>query len=72
METASSNIEHEIAGIDQEAAKILAHLNTTVEDMSDLRYGKLPGPAGTAEDMASEAIKGLQNLEDVCYKSSTS
>ncbi|KAJ5272191.1 hypothetical protein N7524_005460 [Penicillium chrysogenum] len=72
METASSNIEHEIAGIDQEAAKILAHLNTTIGDMSDLRYGKLQGPAGTAEDMASEAIKGLQNLEDVCYKGSTS
>ncbi|CAI7631750.1 unnamed protein product [Penicillium glandicola] len=72
METASANIEHEIAGIDQEAAKILAQLNTTVGDMSDLRYGKLQGPASTAEDVASEAIKGLQNLEDVCYKSSTS
>ncbi|CAI7665853.1 unnamed protein product [Penicillium discolor] len=72
METASANIEHEIAGIDQEAAEILAQLNTTVGDMSDLRYGKLQGPAGTAEDVAGEAIKGLQNLEDVCYKSSTS
>ncbi|CRL28738.1 Kinetochore subunit NKP2 [Penicillium camemberti] len=72
METASANIEHEIAGIDQEAAEILAQLSTTVGDMSDLRYGKLQGPAGTAEDVADEAIKGLQNLEDVCYKSSTS
>jgi centromere-localized protein 2 len=72
METASANIENEITGIDQEAAKILAHLDATVGDMSDLRYGKLQGPAGTAEDMASEAIKGLQNLEDACYKSSTS
>ncbi|KAJ5504390.1 Kinetochore subunit NKP2 [Penicillium fimorum] len=72
METASANIEHEIAGIDQEAAKILAQLNTTAGDMSDLRYGKLQGPAGTAEDVAGEAIKGLQNLEDVCYKNSTS
>ncbi|KAJ5478235.1 hypothetical protein N7530_003744 [Penicillium desertorum] len=72
METASTNIELEIAGIDQEAAKILAQLNTTVGDMSDLRYGKLQGPAGTAEDVAAEAIKGLQNLEDVCYRSSTS
>lgn len=72
METASANIEHEIAGIDQEAAEILAQLNTTVGNMSDLRYGKLQGPAGGAEDMASEAIKGLQNLEDTCYKNSTS
>ncbi|KAJ5205864.1 Kinetochore subunit NKP2 [Penicillium cf. griseofulvum] len=69
MEAASANIEQEIAGIDQEAAKIVAQLNTTVGDMSDLRYGKLQGPAGTAEDVAGEAIKGLQNLEDVCYKS---
>jgi centromere-localized protein 2 len=72
MEAASSNIELEIAGIDREAAAILEKLNTTVGDMSDLRYGKLQGPAGTAEDMASEAIKGLQNLEDVCYKHSAS
>ncbi|CAG7945554.1 unnamed protein product [Penicillium nalgiovense] len=72
METASTNIEHEIAGIDQEAANILTQLNTTVGNMSDLRYGKLQGPAGTAEDVAAEAINGLQNLEDVCYKSSTS
>ncbi|KAJ5375078.1 Kinetochore subunit NKP2 [Penicillium concentricum] len=71
MEMASANIEHEIAGIDQEAAKILAQLNTTVGDMSDLRYGKLQGPAGTAEDVAGEAIKGLQNLEDICYKSTS-
>jgi centromere-localized protein 2 len=71
MEAASAIIEHEIAGIDQEAAKILAQLNTTVGDMSDLRYGKLQGPAGTAEDVAGEAIKGLQNLEDVCYKSTS-
>jgi len=72
MEAASANIEHEIAGIDREAAAILEKLNATVGDMSDLRYGKLQGPAGTAEDMASEAIKGLQNLEDACYKNSAS
>ncbi|OQE43028.1 hypothetical protein PENCOP_c003G01883 [Penicillium coprophilum] len=71
LERASANIEHEIDGVDQEAAKILAQLNRTVGDMSDLRYGKLQGPAGTAEDVAGEAIKGLQNLEDVCYKNST-
>jgi centromere-localized protein 2 len=90
METATTNIEHEIAGIDQEAAKILAHriemsqnlrslLINTSNFMLDISGSRLhfsqetlQGPAGTAEDMASEAIKGLQNLEDVCYKSSTS
>ena len=72
MEIATANIEHEIAGIDEEAASILKQLNTTVGDMSDLRYGKLQGPAGTAEDMASQAIQGLQNLEDACYRKNAS
>lgn len=72
MEVASANIEHEIADIDREAASILEKLHSTVGDMSDLRYGKLQGPAGTAEDMASQAIQGLQNLEDICYKNSAS
>ncbi|KAJ5762439.1 uncharacterized protein N7511_005821 [Penicillium nucicola] len=72
METASAHIEQEISAIDREAAGILAQLSTTVGDMSDLRYGKLQGPTGTADDMANEAIKGLQNLEDTCYKNSMS
>ena len=72
MEIASANIEHEIASIDAEAASILEKLQATVGNMSDLRYGKLQGPAGTAEDIASQAIQGLQNLEDVCYRKSTS
>lgn len=72
MEAASSHIEHEIAGLDQEAASIIEKLNATVGEMSDLRYGKLQGPAGTAEDMASQAVQGLQNLEDVCYKTRAS
>lgn len=68
MEAACANIEREIAGIDQEATEILQGLNTTVGNMSDLRYGKLQGPAGTAHSVAEETIKGLQNLEDSCYR----
>lgn len=68
METASANIEREIADIDREAATLLKELNTTVGDLSDLRYGKLQGPAGTANTLASETIQGLQNLEEACYK----
>lgn len=70
MEAACENIEREIAGVDQEAADILKELNTTVGDMSDLRYGKLQGPAGAGTDMADETIKGLQSLEDACYRQS--
>lgn len=68
METAGANIEREIADVDQEAAGLLKELNTTVGDLSDLRYGKLQGPAGTANTLASETIQGLQNLEEACYK----
>ncbi|KAJ5160834.1 uncharacterized protein N7482_007838 [Penicillium canariense] len=68
METASANMEREIADVDEEAASLLQELHTTVGDMSDLRYGKLQGPAGTANDLAAETIQGLQNLEDACYK----
>lgn len=67
METACANIEHEIADVDQEAERILTELKSTVGDMSDLRYGKLPGPAGAA-NVVDESIKGLQHLEDACYK----
>lgn len=68
METACANIEREIADVNQEATGLLKELNTTVGDLSDLRYGKLQGPAGTANTLASETIQGLQNLEEACYK----
>lgn len=71
MDAACATIEHEISDVDREAEDILKELNTTVGNMSDLRYGKLQGPAGTSSNVAEEAIKGLQNLEDACYKSNS-
>ncbi|KAJ6008171.1 Kinetochore subunit NKP2 [Penicillium herquei] len=67
MEAACSHIEREMSYVDQEATDLVAKLNTTVGDLSDLRYGKFPGP-GSASDVAEEAIKGLQHLEDTCYQ----
>ncbi|KAJ5908824.1 Kinetochore subunit NKP2 [Penicillium taxi] len=64
MEMACANIERDIAGVDEQAASLLTQLHTTVGNMSDIRYGKMKGPGNIAE----EAIKGLQNLEDTCYK----
>lgn len=69
MESASANIEQDISDIDQEAAKILSELNTTTSELSDLRYGKTQGPAGNAEEVVDQAIEGLANLEDACYRS---
>ncbi|KAJ5179795.1 Kinetochore subunit NKP2 [Penicillium capsulatum] len=70
MEAACASIEREIASVDQEATNIIQRLNTTIGDMSDLRYGKLQGPPGATGNMAEETIKGLQNLEDSCYRQS--
>lgn len=68
MESACDTIEQEIDHVDQSAASLLSDLNTTVGDLSDLRYGKMQGPAGSSSDAAEEAKKSLQNLEDACYR----
>ncbi|KAL4919979.1 Ctf8-domain-containing protein [Aspergillus aurantiobrunneus] len=69
METACASIEREISGVDTEAASLLSELNSTVGEMSDLRYGQMHGSVGTTdEEVVSEAIRGLNNLEDACYQ----
>ncbi|KAL5001950.1 Cnl2/NKP2 family protein-domain-containing protein [Aspergillus recurvatus] len=71
MEAACTDIEREIAVVDREAATLLSELNSTVGDLSDLRYGKMHGAVGaTDEEIVSEAIRGLDNLEDACYRKS--
>ncbi|KAL4979152.1 Ctf8-domain-containing protein [Aspergillus desertorum] len=68
MEAACIDIEREITGVDGEAATLLSELNSTISDLSDLRYGKMHGSVGaTGEEIVSEAIRGLDNLEDACY-----
>ncbi|RLM00823.1 hypothetical protein CFD26_108627 [Aspergillus turcosus] len=69
METACSNIEQEISRVDQDATTVLSGLNATVGELSDLRYGKLQGPAGSSgEEMVKDAIDGLDHLEKACYR----
>ncbi|KAB8072891.1 Cnl2/NKP2 family protein-domain-containing protein [Aspergillus leporis] len=73
MEVACASIEHETAGVDKDATNLLSELNHTVGNMSDLRYGKMQGPVGTSgEDMVNETIKGLEYLEDACYRKPSS
>lgn len=71
MESACTSIERDISRIDQDAASIMSELNMTVGDLSDLRYGKMQGP-GSADDVVDQAIQGLANLEDACYRTSAS
>lgn len=70
MEAACANIEREIEDVDREAEALLSELRTTVGNLSDLRYGKLQGPAGTESSLGEEAIRGLENLENACYGAS--
>ncbi|KAL4932727.1 Ctf8-domain-containing protein [Aspergillus undulatus] len=64
MEAACADIESEITGVDGEASALLSELNSAVDEMSDLRYGKMHGSVGaTVEGVVSEAIRGLNNLE---------
>ncbi|KAI9931319.1 hypothetical protein AWENTII_004569 [Aspergillus wentii] len=72
METACEGIEREISDVDKDASEMLSRLNANVGELSDLRYGKMQGPPGTADDAVNEAIKGLNNLEDTCYRNSLS
>ncbi|KAJ5273398.1 hypothetical protein N7478_008523 [Penicillium angulare] len=67
MEVACAHIEREISSVDEEANGLMTELYSTVGDLSDLRYGKFQGPS-SASDVAREAIKGLQHLEDSCYQ----
>ncbi|OJK04131.1 hypothetical protein ASPACDRAFT_57463 [Aspergillus aculeatus ATCC 16872] len=71
MQTACSNVEHEVTEVDKEASSLLSDLHGLVGDLSDLRYGKMQGPVGmTGEEVVNEAIRGLQNLENACYRNS--
>ncbi|KAJ5234214.1 uncharacterized protein N7469_003382 [Penicillium citrinum] len=67
MEAACANIEREIGEVDREAEGLLKELQTAVGDLSDLRYGKLQGPAGTESNLGEEVVRGLENLENACY-----
>lgn len=67
MELACTNIEHDIFRIDQDATVIMSEIDTTVGDLSDLRYGKMQGLGG-AGDVVDQAMQGLANLEDACYR----
>ena len=72
MESACNGIEREIACVDKQAEELLAGLNSTVGELSDLRYGKFQGSGGqSADSVVDEAVEGLANLENACNGSSS-
>lgn len=70
IEMACASIEKEIESAETEGASILEELKSTVGELSDLRYGKFNKVSDTADDVASEAVAGLRELEDACNRAS--
>ncbi|KAJ9663613.1 hypothetical protein H2201_005574 [Coniosporium apollinis] len=66
MEQACADVEAELAAMEAEAAAILSDVQTTIGDLSDLRYGRFNKPAGTTDELGAEALDSLKRLETVC------
>ena len=61
MEDAADDIEGEIQKLEDEASSILDELRSTVDGLSDLRYGKLPN-----SELGQEVLEQLRGLEKIC------
>ncbi|KAI9869707.1 MAG: hypothetical protein M1830_005196 [Pleopsidium flavum] len=66
MTQACTDIEAEIAAIDQETQSIIDQIKGTVGGLSDLRYGRLNKSAGTANKASEEILLGMERLEELC------
>ena len=66
MEQACADIEDEITAAEREADALFEDLQSTVGDLSDLRYGKFSQPLGSGSDVRTEVLESLQGLEDTC------
>ena len=69
MQQSLEELGKEISGLDRESEKILAEMQETVGDLSDLRYGKFvrvsggeQGEDGAIENEVFEALKEVTNV----------
>lgn len=67
LERACADLEDNVESLDAEAAEILSQLTTTVEGLSDLRYGKF-NRVSNALSLGDEVVGSLQHLENVCKR----
>lgn len=61
MEAAANDVEDEIRKMEEEAASVLAEIESTVNGLSDLRYGKLANA-----ELGQEVLEQLKRLEKIC------
>jgi centromere-localized protein 2 len=65
MESAAADLVAELGALEKEAEDMLARIEATVGDLSDLRYGKFDKQA-VGEDVVEVVLEGLRSLEEVC------
>lgn len=65
MNRACEDLESEIATLNAEVTRVSDDLETTIGDLSDLRYGKF-GQAPSSNGVAEEVVNGLRRLEEAC------
>ena len=66
MEQACGDIEAEIGAAETRANALFEDIQSTVGDLSDLRYGKFTRSSGSKSDLKTEVLESLQALEDLC------
>lgn len=66
MQDACNDLETEITELEKECVTLLADIESTVGDLSDLRFGKFDQVSGISGDLSQEVIKGLERLEYLC------
>ena len=69
MDLACADLEEEIEASESETQTILQDLESTVGDLSDLRYGKFSQPLGSGNAIRVDMLDGLHALEKACSTS---
>ncbi|KAK8200488.1 Cnl2/NKP2 family protein-domain-containing protein [Phyllosticta capitalensis] len=65
MEQAEEDLDTEIDEIEKESQTVREEIAKSVDDLSDLRYGKFPKPAAGGE-LGPDAIETLKELRSIC------
>jgi centromere-localized protein 2 len=68
IQKACKSIEAEIQEMESDIDQTLSEVREAIGELSDLRYGNLPRPAG-GENISEEVLATLKRLEAVCSNS---
>ncbi|KAF2803985.1 uncharacterized protein BDZ99DRAFT_398880 [Mytilinidion resinicola] len=66
IERASAELESQIATMEAESDALLAEIQTSVGDLSDLRYGRFTKTPGAREDISEDVLVTLKRLVAAC------